>query len=101
MEQVIQLMETNHQSDVTPYESRLSDLCASYEMTSVEGKTADMAILIIHFGLLCRSALDRLNHHVDGFVIAIQHNGRRYKVFRKLKRENETRCPKLRLLKSA
>ena len=100
MKQMGKKIKSHNTCEQDRYNSRISDLHSLYEIKTEEGKTADVTLLIIHFGILCRSALDRLNHGVDGFVIAIQHNGRKFRVFRKIQCENQRAYPQLRLLKS-
>ena len=100
MKQMRKKIEVDNASEQDHYHSRISDLYSSYEIKTEEGKIADLTLLILHFGMLCRPALDRLNHGIDGFVIAIQHNGRKFRVFRKIQCENQSSFPQLRLLKS-
>ncbi len=86
-------------SECDQFDSRISNLNSSYEIMTEEGKEADMTLLVMHFGILCQSALDRLNHNADGFIIAIQHMGQKFRVFRKVQSEKQNTYPQLRLLK--
>ncbi len=87
-------------SEIDQYDNRISNLHSSYEIKTEEGTRADMSLLVIHFGTLCQSALDRLNHGVDGFVITIQHKGQKFSIYRKIQCEKRNTYPQLRLLKS-
>ena len=71
----------------------------AYEVKDKKGKVVDVDILILFYGSLWESALNRIEHQVDGYVHSIQHNCECFKIYRKLESQEDKKYPKLRLIK--
>ncbi len=70
----------------------------NYEVKNENNEKIGVAILMVYYGNLWESILDRMNHQMDGHMFAIQHQGNRFKVYRKLQVETHDNYPKLRLI---
>ncbi len=66
----------------------VSDHHSAYEVKNENGNSIGIDILVQYFGNLWESALDRLNHQLDGFLVEIHHQGRKFMVFRKMANKN-------------
>jgi hypothetical protein len=60
---------------------------AAYEVMSETGKNVGVNILLLYYGELWQTALDRLNYRFDGHMFTINHEGKKYTVYRKIKLE--------------
>jgi len=72
-----------------------------YEVKDKKGKVVGVDILILFYGNLWESTLNRIEHQVDGYIHTIQHNCERFKIYRKLEPKEDIKYPKLRLIKSS
>lgn len=55
-------------------------------------------ILILYYGELWQTALDRLNYRFDGHMFTIRHEGTKYTVYRKIKLETQNISYRLKLV---
>ncbi len=55
-----------------------------YEVKNETGECLGISILVLYYGQLWETALDRLNHKIDGHLFTICHQGIRFGVYRKL-----------------
>ncbi len=81
--------ETRDQSHVNAPKFHLN-----YEVRNDRGKISGRNLLILYFGNLWESALDRLDHQIDGFIMTINHQDRKFKVYRKINDERHLRLMK-------
>ncbi len=75
-----------------------SEFHSSYIVKDNKNNNVGINILLQHFGNLWESALDRLNHQFNGFLMTIHHQGYRFEIYRVIRIDNEP--PPLRLIKS-
>jgi hypothetical protein len=68
-----------------------------YKVKNEEGEAVGIDILILFYGSLWEFALKRLEHKIDGYLFTIQYNGKKFSVYRKLKKERN--YPSLNLVK--
>ncbi len=59
------------------------DTCCVYEVKNEENRSVGIDILYLFYGNLWQLAMDNLKHQVDGYVSTIQHNGQKFRVYRK------------------
>lgn len=55
-----------------------------YDVRMVNGTSLGINLLSIYYGELWQLAMNRLDHKIDGHLFDIRHEGRCYRVFRKL-----------------
>ena len=73
----------------------------SYDVRMENGTSLGINLLAIYYGELWQMAISRLDHKIDGHLFDIMHEGRCYRVFRKLQPEQILEKPHLRLVKQA
>jgi hypothetical protein len=55
-----------------------------YKIENIKSKDEEERILRIHYGNLWESALDRLSHQPNGYIMTIHHKDNKFKIYRKL-----------------
>ena len=56
----------------------------NYEIRNEENIIVGFDLLFMFYGNLWESILDRLDHQYDGHVSTIQHEGHKYRIYRKI-----------------
>ncbi len=56
---------------------------SAYEVINEKNDKIGIHLLVHYYGNLWRSALDRLNHQVDGYLLTIKHKGQTFRIYRK------------------
>jgi hypothetical protein len=69
-----------------------------YEVRSESGNNLGIQLLVFYFGELWISAMNRLNHKIDGHLFDIRHQGACYAVYRNLETNPVNEHPHLRLV---
>ena len=69
-----------------------------YEVKDKKGKVVGVDILILFYGNLWESTLNRIEHQVDGYIHSIQYNCECFRIYRKLESKEDGKYPKLRLI---
>jgi hypothetical protein len=70
-----------------------------YDVKTEKGSSVGINLLYSYYGELWVSAMNRLNHKIDGHLFDIRHVGIPYGVYRKVKPMKLTEHPYLRLVK--
>jgi len=75
-----------------------SGVHAAYEVKSETGKNVGVNILLLYYGELWQTAMDRLNYRFDGHMFTICHEGEKYTVYRKVRPETQNTAYRLKLV---
>jgi len=70
-----------------------------YDVKTEKGSSVGINLLYSYYGELWISAMNRLNHKLDGHLFDIKHGGVPYGVYRKVKPIKLIKRPYLRLVK--
>ena len=70
----------------------------AYEVRNESGKDVGIRLLVFYYGELWASAMNRLNHKIDGHLFNIRHKGACFAVYRNLETDPVNEHPYLRLV---
>ena len=90
--------EDDHRFNVRGNKNSGLNTHAVYEVKSETGKNVGVKILILYYGDLWQSALDRLSYRFDGHMFILYHEGKKYSVYRKLNPEIQNTSYRLKLV---
>ena len=62
-----------------------------YAVVNENNSDIGTGVLALHYGKLWKSALDRINHQLGGYLITVSHQGNKFLVYRKLPNKNKER----------
>ncbi len=71
-----------------------------YFVKNEKDKNIGINILELYFGNLWQFTLDRLDHHIDGYLLTIHHQGHKYRIYRALEIRNHY-YPELHLISAS
>lgn len=70
-----------------------------YDVRRENGTSLGINLLAIYYGELWQVAMSRLDHKIDGHLFDIMHEGKCYRVYRKIQPEQMSDRPHLRLVR--
>jgi len=59
-----------------------------YKVRNESNKDVSVNVLMLYWGNLWKSILDRQNYKCDGFIMTISYEGEKYKIYRNMRNQN-------------